>query len=417
MNGLYLVILLFILVISRKISRELYNPVFFFVGFWTLLIYLSSLNLYHQNEVSPHTYNCVFLGVISFAVGGFFISLMNVKRHRNSPNQIMSSNKLSNYVYFVSVGICLVLSIYMLRSMSLFFSGNSLDYIRSNFTTVVIHSNLERLLWTFAIFPIGLAAMTISLYAYFIEENKKFLPISLVLTTCIALTNGGRVYFLFFLLLFVYFSLVSRKVFRKRNVIIFLILLYVSYSITYFITTARQIEQSTFESLYVYFTGCFPFMESKMNQIDTMGFHSYGLAFFNAPLTFIEMLLSNLGLMDYSSLLMKTNDFINSFQEYENIGSANFNAFVSIFFTFYMDAGIPGVIIESFLFGCFASYLFYKVKYNRDPLSIGLYSVLINVIFISFVRWQLGRLEFFLSFVYLWLFFSRKRFHSISNKI
>lgn len=405
MNSIYIIILLFLVYISKKVWKELYNPQFLFVGFWTLIMFLSSLNLYNQNSVHPQTYSCVMLGIVAFACGGFFIhaTIRNSTIKRNICISNTNVYKIPSFVYTISLIVCIILFTYFLRTMTLIFSGTTLDYVRSNFVNLVIHSNIERLLWSFVVFPISLAVMSIDLYAYFVEGKKSFIVLSLLLTIFVALTSGGRVYFFFFLLQVVYFTLVSGKKINFKNLIVFGLLILISVQVVSFISSSRQIETSQMESLYVYYTGCFPLMELKIAQVDLSGFNSYGLAFFNAPITFFEMLFKNLGIIDYSSLFVQTNDVINSMQEYEDIGSAKINAFVSLFFAFYLDGGLWGVFFGSFLFGCFCIFIFEKIIITRKALFIVLYAVILNAIFTSFVRWQLGRLEFFLSLFYVWL--------------
>ncbi len=67
-----------------------------------------------------------------------------------------------------------------------------------------------------------------------------------------------------------------------------------------------------------------------------------------------------------------------------------YNAYVSCFFYFYLDFGIIGVMLGSFVFGKISSIFYNLLIKNKSLLSILIYMIILQCIIDSFIRWQLG---------------------------
>lgn len=424
------IILIVVFLLSLFMIKEKYNPVTCFSGFWLLLSYLSLMGMYGLHVPDAKTYLYFALGVLSFAIGAIIISRFNTqiiitfeKSFKDRKRVSITLYKQLNYkiLPYFTIIITLMLLVYFIRTLQFMASGFALNYIRTNFSSIVINNTIERLLWTFIVLPASIAIVPLNLYASYIDQRSwVYIAASLMITIILSICDGGRVYLFFYMIQFAFFTIITSKKVEIRSKFkkyLFLILIaVVSIAMMVFISNERQIEESPVESLYIYFAGCFPFFEQKIYQIDAINLRGFGMAFFFAPITLILMLLTNIGIVDYPPLYIFVQDAINSLQIYTKIGSVNFNAFGSLFYYYYLDAGIVGIIFGSMFFGMFSFGIFKKARKYKSAQYIVLYSMILVVIATSMVRWQLGRTEFFMSLVYIYFVTNSKRLVVKSNK-
>ncbi len=402
-------------IISFLTIKEKYNPITVFSGFWLTITILSEMDLYDVPKPDNYIYVLVMMGVCFFAIGAAIYSFASKRVRFKIGDYVTGETSSSGIRYkqfnFFIVVLLLLLVMYLVRSLGYMLAGIPMNVIRQNFRSWVIRSPIEQLLWTFIVLPATIGLVPISLYAYAIDKKGiKYILVSLFATMFLSLCDGGRVYLMFYVIQFAFFTIfkpaderVSAKIKNRFLKTLFFIAVAVGcIALMAFISNERQVEESFAESLYIYFTGCFPFMEAKMADVSASELYAYGGAFLYAPLTLGMMVLKNLGFIDYPEFFLRIQDTINALQNYTRIDGFNFNAFASIFFYFYYDFREVGICLGSFLFGFIANRFFVQMKKTNSARHMMVYSTILIAIASSMVRWQFGRPEFFMSLVYIY---------------
>ncbi len=397
-----------IFVLSLFLIKEKYNPLTLFSGFWLALMFLSTLELFNIKKADTKVYLIVLIGVFSYAIGCLIASELNVKFSISKRFQT-SSDAQHNINYkilpVITLIISLIMTVYFLRTMTAMLQGYPLNYIRSNFTDLIIRNEFERLAWTFISWPLSLSIMPMGLYAFYVDgKSKGYLFASLLNTILLSICSGGRVYLLFYIIQIAFFTIFTKKsvsfkgrLFRNIALIATFIIVI---NVAMYISDERQITTSPAESLYSYFTGCFQYLGFKLKQAGDVKY-SGGIYFLYSPITLGLMILKNIGLIKYPAKFLSAQATINALQEYTKVGNSWFNAFATCFYYFYMDGGFFGVIIESIIYGYISYKIFRSLRSHPQARNIVLYSIFLITIFTSMVRWQFGRPEFFMTAVYV----------------
>ena len=90
----------------------------------------------------------------------------------------------------------------------------------------------------------------------------------------------------------------------------------------------------------------------------------------------------------------------------------HYNSFVSIFYSMYLDGGLIGVFIGNLLLGVFARYSFLKLQ-KDNPFKLVAYTLIAIIFLLSFFKLLVCSYTYALSFIYLYVCFSKKK--TLSN--
>lgn len=408
MTWILVIITLGIFISSLFTIKEKFNPLTLFSGFWLIIMFLSTLELYNIKRAETEVYLIVSIGVFCYAIGCFISSRIKLKIILNSKfNNSYVKNDNINYkmLYKVIIVVSIVMVMYFLRVAASMLLGYPLNYIRSNFSTIIIKSELERLSWTFIFYPLSISIMPMGLYAFYVGRRSLwYFWASLLNTILLSISSGGRVFLMYYIIEFVFFVMLTKdrlsglkKLYRNLSVALIAI---VCIGIMVYISNERQIQSSPLENLYSYFVGCFPYFEYKLKSIDMVD-QGFGMYFLNAPITLVLMVFKNIGLINYPESYLKVQSTINALQEYTRIGNNWFNAFGTCFYYYYADYGLIGVELCSLLYGFFSYNVFKNLQKKVSARNTILYSIILISIFTSMIRWQFARPEFFMSVVYI----------------
>ena len=93
---------------------------------------------------------------------------------------------------------------------------------------------------------------------------------------------------------------------------------------------------------------------------------------------------------------------------YISIGwQARANAFATMFYFFYLDFRYLGVFAESLIFGFVSGFIELRTYINENMKTIAFYLLLSQAVFKSFIRWEFTVGSYVMSFLYLYLLFSK----------
>lgn len=409
--------------------KNIYNPPFLMGVFWAVITLFSTFGLYNQKVAGEKTYGVCLIGLLGFFCGSLLNKkiVLHRKRKRNVREQnqkVMSVVASSKCITLILVILAVILLQRDIRVMSILSSGIKMNQIRVDFNNIVLRSSFERALNTYIIMPLIylLPAIVIPEFIAFRKQIKN-LVLTIIVLVEFTICDGGRVPF-FYCAIFVVCSLYIFRVdfksvietFRSKSkrtkrltLIAAIAVVAVAGYMILRLSISRNIQYSLGNSVYTYFTGCFPFFEYNLNKIDRNNVWTYGSAFFHGVLNIVFYLLNTAKICAHPAFYNFVDKWGNV-QEFIHIGSANFNAFVTPFYYFYMDFRYLGVALGGAIYGIISTQTYLRMKKQSvyHYKYIAAYMLIIQSIVTSMVRWQFYNANFVMAFVILMLFPSRK---------
>lgn len=417
---------LFIFLVSKRICKKWINPVACLSALWGVIFFLNSIKLYNLNVAEDSTILIMLMGVIAFSFG-FFIWSEFKKRY----SFIIRKNKNVNnqrYIYipnyYVLYILCIIIILMnlpnLINSLSLLLNGKGLDQIRylmqnsttSNQGTIIgVINNLVVSPAIFAIVPITAIDIVLG------KKDKKLMLLTFCVMLIKLLGEGGRVQLLYFIIhivvafIFGYdkkniINVLSRKK-NKFKIIVLILLLTV---IIVFASLSRAGEGLKAFTYYYFSMQPTMFEQWTAKAGDLKG---YGEASLNGILFPVLYVLTNLFGIKYPSHWSEVYNLIQATDsEWLVIAGKNIsaNAYVSMFWYFYLDARKIGVIIFSLLYGAFCGEKYSNMIKNLNARSLCLFSYVIQGILFSFVRFQFANFAYALGYIYICLVgYKRKR--------
>ncbi len=434
MKGYVVMILAFALMIFGIFIAKLYNKRWInmcsiFVGLWMIIISFTKLRLFDMVEVSGKAYSIVFCGCVAFVVG--YILSLEIKNNKKivlfSMNQNVSEEKIYNYNYKMIIFLEIITFIFELiisrRVVLLLRSGvefsNIHDIVSGYKEATLLTTAIETYLNSWVVMPTIFVIIPIGLILLFNKTEMKW-PIILLFLCDIGLyifIHGARIVliyvFVYLLPLYgIYNIKISKKV--KKRILLLLALAVVSMVILTFLRKDLDASEegawdAIMSSVYQYFSVSMILLDHWVEVIDKMEFSSYGLATLHGPLDFIFTFLNKVGLS--WAKLSETSQVVSMTEKTFIPGLYNkgeFNAFVSIFYFFYIDFRMIGVVVGSFIYGIFCNISEGLAK-KGNPYKISLYLLIAQSVIKSFGRWEFYLVPYCLAFVFLRMCFKKSK--------
>lgn len=429
-------IILMMFILSVIVEKNIYNPVSMFTFLFFLIFLLPSLNLYGWVPVDDRIYLICFLGVVCFTVGGF-VSKGVLFSKGNSAYRLVEGNqgsiteprqlKMRKIVYYVLLVIVIAYQIvYTIRVIRMLLRGYalgairyaaSLEYALENGFNQLTTSRFDSILNRRIIKPCVNLLIPISIVRSFDVNgriNRKNLMVMLVLSGLETLRTGGRItliiclaqFFTYYLFIGkgIHLSAKQKRIIRRMIIVLVISLLYFT-----LMRKGASTFSSFFKEFYVYYGGALPNFSMRASDLfqapKTLGFALLN-PFFEI---IIRFLTSTMG-MNEPELFVQATSIINDLQTKVQVSTdQSFNAFVTLFYYFYSDFGIVGVLVCSFFYGFFCGYIYKEMKHKRDVFYSVLYLWLVNGIFYSMVRWQFYSSSYAYVIFVLFIMFTRRK--------
>lgn len=406
---------LLIAILSYKYYKNYYNPITVFFTLWGLIVFLAALNLFDMNSASNKTYIIIFVGLVSFMLG---FAIPKIRLSVSSAYGYRRNNffNLNKKIIYILMAITIVILGYTASSsINLLLSGHNLWYVRyiAHNDIVSSESGMLNILYNYLAQPIAQLLIPVSILSLFSKNRDiKLIFGSLIITILLIISNGGRFILLYYLIHLVFIgSFINNKfeitkIVRKR---VRIISLFVLTGIIY-ITVSRG--ASIGKTLYIYLSGCVPFMSQWVENIDQINTYTYGIMSFQGFIRPFFAFLEKLGLINNFPPIITTAENLTLQLELPvSIGGDNtFNAFVSLFYYFYVDFGFLGVVIISMVFGAICNNAYHNIMSKSTNIDVITYSLILQLILTSMVRFQFASFIFALTFIYLQIIRPRKMF-------
>lgn len=401
----YLIIgLLLVFVISRRLDKSMIRPSNMFVFVWLFISVLFSIKYIDYNNPKNFTYILIFVGVLSFAIGGRF-----------SINPTNSPEKYEIDIKKVLILQILTILVYIPETMDTIgdlMSGQTLEDVRIKSGEVTESSGLIAILKNFVLTPFLFLSYPITAFIFFTNKTKGrkklvVLLLSMIIIAISVLRLGGRSPILFFLVNFFvvwYFYKNTIKLTRtiKNTMIIVVGIMVLSFV---YASISRGIEDLP-RSFYHYFVGCIALLDNGVNSVT---FHTEGIASFSSLISIFDTFWRLIGGDELTA--MRVISWINNYiEETISVGvDCHMNAFYSLFFWFYLDYGIAGVVILCFIYGLVADSIYKAAIRNRHFVTIVIFSLIVQGVIFSFIRFQFSTFYYFMAFFIIALVVKRKQ--------
>ena len=227
----------------------------------------------------------------------------------------------------------------------------------------------------------------------------------IIITFLETFVSGGRIQLVYvplhFLIVFFYDRgklYISRRT-RRR---IFLGIA-VTFIVVNAITSSRGSNWEK-ETIGLYVSGGIPLMDHYVSSFNSE--YTFGAAALSGYLRTIFSLLENVGFV-YPRFLTRIQQLLDV-EEVVYIGSLQMNAFVTLFYYFFIDGGLWGVAIETGIYGALSKACYIKANQKSNKMLLT-YCLIVQGIVFSMVRFQFVNIPYCLSFILLQFLFEKKR--------
>ena len=379
-------------------NKNRHNPMFIFNLEWGLILGLALFNTSVFNTISEYTAFIILLGVIGFNLGIFCSS--NIMGNKYSYNSIkierfiqMPANRLIVEVIFIFPTIYLATK--MMKVLPMLKAGLSYGYIRVQYwtTKTIVTGGFDYFLNNTVCKACELVLVTYLLLEIF---QKKLKIRHLLLAICtIALEvfiAGGRMILLetiFAIAIIFSISGISYNIpknFRKRIKKFLYVMILISILGIVFMTGDRQSDMSVIGAAVSNFTLCLPLMDYLIDIVHITGNMTYGFVFFRGIFELICTFTGPLGIFEFPTIINQLDKYTNPF--YPIGDSQTANAYTSMFFDFYLDFRLLGVIVGALIFGFIAQRMYLKMRKYPSDKNIIMYIIFAKAILYSFFQWR-----------------------------
>lgn len=176
-------------------------------------------------------------------------------------------------------------------------------------------------------------------------------------------------------------------------------------------------QKTLFEEIYLYFTCCIPLWEHWLSSFISSGTDfTYGATSLYGIIQFPATILTFLcgHTLDWYKAGQLSIQATEQFVQVRNAAySYKSNAYTTMFYYLYKDAGIIGIVLGSLLFGFICTSVFKRLKSEMKVTSqpkrlVYVYMLLIQAMVLSFVRVYFSVASYSFTFFYVFIFI-RKR--------
>ncbi|MCD7998119.1 MAG: oligosaccharide repeat unit polymerase [Clostridiales bacterium] len=405
---IFVIILIFIVMFSIYSERNFYNPITIFSALWALVMILASFQFFDLNITSDSTYALAFFGIVFFILGCMVRTKIKIKSNFIKET---SSRVAINYGILVPFyGVILIFTVLLsFISINLLLNGTSFEVIRFNYSNVeeglVIRSNRAYQFEMYIVAAAEFAAVALFPIVLMDKKSKANVILSLEIIFFLILhmfVTGARSFMINIVFVCVLYYLINLNIRREvleyykkipKSVITIVILGAIWLVIV--ATNMRKGEGNLLRELYRYFAISFPLLETKLH-LDNA--YTYGWTIIYGLVRPIFSLIRSFGI-DYPDGLQYAIELINANNNFYYVGGGKANSFVTVFYYFYMDFGVIGIPIFSFIYGYFSQSIYKKMIRYPNIKNQALYLLVAVGLFLSFVRF------FFTSYRYVYAFF------------
>ena len=409
MNSILIVTLIGSVIISLIYLKKIINPISIMNFIWILILRLYNLFLFGLIPANENAISIIYVGLLAYNVGFwviyFYQELYTIGKNNFSAPKLVSYEYevevRENLIQFLGVISIVFLAIPALQSLKILVSGGSLATIRQlnqSLTGAYNLSNSNKFLGAINLLIVQpfITVLPSVAFAHYWKRKKidRVLKITIVILLLSLLGSAGRGLFTQGAFAFVICYLIIGKKKGGKNRLgrkskIYLILGGIV-MLTIIIGATISRNQGDFWKInYLYFS-MEPYMLDYWVQASN-GVVGHGMTSLNGFIfPFFYVLKNALGV-----------GFPENFQQVFNLiqntgtvwipistGGREANAYVSVFWSMFVDGGMLGVVIGMFAYGGALANTFCLALKNQTERSVAIYAFLLYGVALSFVRFS-----------------------------
>lgn len=403
-------------------EKSIINPLTTFCGIWTVVL-LCSLTYPKLTTPQDEIYEYITIGTVVFGIGYFWGSRRKKQLKVKLGNIVLNDNDTvytpkSNALFVLGI-ICVLAYLYNLYLVVSGAGSLATAAIKAYLQTFTMQkSSWLNAFYFLLIEPLSTAIPIIAISNFvFGKKDKKLLIISITLVLIKTVANATRntvmvilVYFIIGTVEYIkrYNLTPGLKAFvrRRKRQIVFAILGGIVLFV--YMTVARG--NKLLENLWVDFALPPRLFEVWKEEVDSRDIYGYGFGSLQGFIFPVFYVLKNVLKIPLPTNIEIINDLITRTDTVfvwpgERVTA---NAYVSLYWFFYLDGRLCGIIIGSFLIGYFSSKMYRKFICNKSERSFTLYCFWFNVVVFSLVRVQFTNVSFALALIYTCFLYKRQ---------
>ncbi|WP_062514754.1 O-antigen polymerase [Halobacillus sp. KGW1] len=420
----FLILLLFaFIIIGFVIYKNIYNPITLMNASWFLYVTLSLLSLYGVDRPNSETYSLIFWGIISYNISFLFLGKryfkLNSRKNRDCSVDL-KKEAVFNYklLYVVYIIVIFFLLIQSASVLNLIISGYKLDYIRQIYVDQENTSSWVLNFRGYIATPVVYLSLPVMAIDFFNGKRDKLLIVAtfILMGLWVFSSGGGRSILIWLILYFILSKLIfKREIDLKLNLpskIVALLGSFLILSYLLYMSLQRRVDFDFFREFYIYFGVPIIHMERRIEYINMYfnDFYSFGLSSLNGIFQSFFFLLNNLKIIPtYPEILLETKFLsFDILEEGISVGGSvpDMNAFATIFYQFYLDGRVIGIIVGMSIFGIFVGHFYNKMVIDFSNKYVLLYLLLAQKIVFSMVRFYFNQVNQTICFIMAFFIFS-----------
>lgn len=374
-------------------KKDFTSPIFIFSCLWFTVIGLYSMRLYHIYSIKRNTQLIILLGILFFILGALCIEKIRFHVSEQVINNDVNFMRLAQIYIFIIIS-----SLYFyIPNIALFFQGIKINAIKMMLVTGEL--KLGGVWMQYVVRPFTYIIIATMAYYLVRDNSKKILLICGITITIFEFIGTGSKTVLLYAIVCVFFSFFSNKHIYVKNKIL-------KISIPIFAIALFLLVFMGIKSVYFYVCGCIPMLDKVINDSFYTAYgNAYGFVSFNSIIRFFIKIISLFGFNIRSELFDHANDYIGRFEYTTSVSTeGSYNAFHTYMGDFFVDFGLVGVIILSFLFGVMCMSIYKLFKETDSLWGFILYAISLYYIVFSIVRFQMSNTFLGLMLLYTILF-------------
>lgn len=424
MAVMFATLLILASVVGYITEKNIINPVTLFSGLWAVVVFFSSLGFYTMQVPADSTYTWFFAGTIFFVLGFYFNKLfLNKYSLLFKKKTIVSCKKIVTpryrTLYTLSV-ICIFFSLFNLFNLVRQAGTLNLGVMQAMLQSGEYTSNDSSIISAVSLLiisPVSFAipAITASDF-WFGRRDKKLLILTFLLIVVNMLSTANRTTFMMLIIFLVLAAYIKIKERRKsikiekhkrrriKRSVFFLIL----FGIVAFAIMTMSRGSEIFRNIYLNLAMPPRMFEIWADEINKQQVYGYGIASLLGFFYLIFYVLKNLfGLNSIPGIVQSMYDWMMlTDKQWVWPGDKIIaNAYVSLFWFFYVDARQVGIILGSLIFGIIASRSYLRaMSKTHTAKTVAFYCMIFYAILFSFVRIQFALSKYILAIFFILCF-------------
>lgn len=396
------------------LKRDICYPAFVCNLIWTLSVLMCILP--GSGYYSPGTLSTVImlLFLMIFPFGCFFgekyIITIGKRNNYRIYKKYSLRSKLFIILCFFAIAVLIAQDLIIIRNLITGLSFH--DLARLGITTEA-HSGIMAYVMIFVVYPVVTIASPVCSVEYFSGGRNKnvFFLINVALVALSALDHGGRVQLFFMAVCYIFGACLYGKEFKltqKQKIWVYLIL--ISLGVLIIILSISRGIDDLWESVRLYLGGSIPHMEARLQQSDFSAEHTLGTLSLRGFIVPLMLILQFIGLASGNGHKYLLAEKLSVLIEQDTVIGSNgvrTNAFLPAPYYFYIDWGLIGVAIGTFVYAFILGRIYKNAKQMPSKKSYALYLLMIYGLIFSFIRFPFKTYQYAVGFVFL-MFIYRK---------